>query len=43
LVPGPEEEIDVVQQIYTRFVTDKKTEREIGEQLHGATMIGNIT
>src|SRR5450631_3359405 len=31
LVPGPEQEIEVVQQIYTRFVTDKQTEREIAE------------
>jgi len=38
LVPGPEQEIEVVQQIYARFVTDKQTEREIAEQLNGAGM-----
>lgn len=40
LVPGPEPEIEVVQQIYTRFVTDKQTEREIAEQLNGAGILG---
>jgi DNA invertase Pin-like site-specific DNA recombinase len=40
LVPGPQKEIEVVQKIYTRFVTDKQTEREIAEQLNGAGIIG---
>ena len=40
LVPGPEQEIEVVQQIYTRFVTDMQTEREIAEQLNGAGILG---
>jgi DNA invertase Pin-like site-specific DNA recombinase len=40
LVPGPEREIDVVQEIYTQFVTDKRTEREIAEQLNGAGIPG---
>lgn len=33
-------EIEVVQKIYTRFVTDKQTEREIAEQLNGAGILG---
>lgn len=37
LVPGPQE-IEVVQKVYTRFVADKQTEREIAEQLNGAGM-----
>jgi DNA invertase Pin-like site-specific DNA recombinase len=40
LVPGPQNEIEVVQKIYTRFVTDKQTEREIAEQLNGAGILG---
>ena len=40
LVPGPQKEIEVVQKIYTRFVTDKQTEREIAEQLNGAGILG---
>ena len=40
LIPGPQEEIEVVQKIYTQFVTDKRTEREIAEQLNGAGIFG---
>lgn len=40
LVPGPAPEIEVVQQIYSRFVMDKQTEREIAEQLNGAGILG---
>lgn len=40
LVPGPENEIEVVQKIYTRFVADKQTEREIAEQLNRAGILG---
>jgi len=40
LVPGPQKEIDIVQEIYARFVTDKQTEREIAEQLNGAGTLG---
>jgi len=40
LVPGPKGEIETVQQIYTRSVTDKHTEREIAEQLNGAGILG---
>jgi hypothetical protein len=40
LVPGPENEIEAVRKIYTRFVTDKQTEREIAEQLNGAGLLG---
>jgi hypothetical protein len=40
LVPGPQSKIEVVQNIYTRFVTDKQTEREIAEQLIGAGILG---
>ncbi len=38
--PGSPKEIEVVQKIYTRFVTDKQTEREIAEQLDGAGILG---
>ena len=40
LVPGPQNEIEVVQEIYTRFVMDKQTEREIAERLNGAGILG---
>ena len=40
LVPGPEEEITVVRQIYELFVEEGKTEREISESLRGRGIIG---
>jgi len=40
LVPGPQNEIEIVQEIYSRFVMDKQTEREIAEQLNGAGILG---
>jgi len=40
LVPGPQNEIQVVQNIHARFVMDKQTEREIAEQLNGAEILG---
>lgn len=40
LIPGPKQELEVLQQIYTRFETDKQTEREIAEQLNGAGILG---
>src|ERR1700733_378157 len=38
--PGSQNEIEVGQKIYTRFVSDKQTEREIAEQLNGAGILG---
>ena len=43
LVPGPQEEIEVIQKIYTRFVTDEQTEREIADQLNGAGVLGELS
>src|SRR5271156_4129053 len=40
LVPGPENEIAVVQQIYDLFVNEGKTEREISEALNGRGILG---
>jgi DNA invertase Pin-like site-specific DNA recombinase len=40
LVPGPEKEIEVVRQIYTRFTTQEKTEREIAVELNGRGILG---
>jgi DNA invertase Pin-like site-specific DNA recombinase len=40
LVPGPEGEIETVQQIYDLFVTQGKTEREIMEMLNGRDVPG---
>jgi len=35
LVPGPEEEISVVRDIYDLFTVDRRSEREIAEILNG--------
>jgi DNA invertase Pin-like site-specific DNA recombinase len=40
LVPGPENEIEVVRQIYGLFVSEGKTEREISEALNGRGVFG---
>lgn len=40
LVPGPELEIEIVQQIYDLFVVQGKTEREIMEMLNGRGILG---
>jgi hypothetical protein len=40
LVPGPENEIEVVRQIYELFVSEGKTEREISEALNGRGILG---
>jgi len=40
LVPGPENEIEVVRQIYGLFVCEGKTEREISEALNGRGVFG---
>jgi hypothetical protein len=40
LVPGPEEEVKVVRQIYELFVDQGKTEREISESLRGWGLVG---
>lgn len=40
LVPGPEEEVEVVRQIYELFVEEGKTEREISEALNGRGILG---
>jgi DNA invertase Pin-like site-specific DNA recombinase len=34
LVPGPENEIEVVREIYRRFIGDRQTERQIGVSLN---------
>lgn len=39
-VPGSQKEIAVVQEIYTRFVADEKTEREITAQLIRVEILG---
>src|SRR6202000_2095317 len=40
LVPGPEEEISIVRQIYELFVEEGKTEREISDSLKGRGIVG---
>lgn len=40
LVPGPENEIEVVRQIYELFVGEGKSEREISEALNGKGILG---
>lgn len=40
LVPGPDQEIEVVREIFDRFVRDRKTERQIMEDLNGRGIIG---
>jgi DNA invertase Pin-like site-specific DNA recombinase len=40
LVPGPEHEVTVVQEIYDQFVTQGKTERQIAEDLNDRGIIG---
>jgi DNA invertase Pin-like site-specific DNA recombinase len=40
LVPGPEEEISVVREIYDQFVKERKTERQIMENLNGRGIAG---
>jgi DNA invertase Pin-like site-specific DNA recombinase len=40
LVPGPEEEISVVREIYNQFVDQGKTERQIMENLNGRGIVG---
>jgi DNA invertase Pin-like site-specific DNA recombinase len=40
LVPGPEREVEVVREIYDRFVTHGNTERQIMEELNGRGIIG---
>ncbi|MEI9979919.1 MAG: recombinase family protein [Edaphobacter sp.] len=40
LIPGPEQEVEVVREIYDLFVTGKKNEREIVEDLKGRGISG---
>jgi len=40
LVPGPEEEIAIVREIYAQFLEQRKTERQIMENLNGRGIVG---
>jgi len=40
LVPGPEEEISIVREIYNEFVVEGKTERQIMDNLNGRGIAG---
>jgi hypothetical protein len=42
LVPGPENEMEVVRQIYELFVGERKSEREISEALNGKGTFGEF-
>lgn len=40
LVPGPQQEIEIVRRIYEAFVDEQKVERDIAEELNGKGIIG---
>jgi DNA invertase Pin-like site-specific DNA recombinase len=40
LVPGPEQEVEVVREIYVQFVEQRKTERQIMDNLNGRGVTG---
>lgn len=40
LVPGPEQEVEVVREIYDRFLANGSTERQIMEELNGRGTMG---
>lgn len=42
LVPGPQAEVETVQQIYDQFVAQGKTEGQIMEDLNGKRMLGEF-
>jgi DNA invertase Pin-like site-specific DNA recombinase len=42
LVPGPELEVETVRQIYELFVVQRKTEREIMDDLNGRGVLGEF-
>ena len=42
LAPGPESEVEVVREIYRRFVTEDRTEREIAEMLNSRGLVTDL-
>ena len=42
LVPGPDEEVAVVREIYDAFVKDAKSEREIADDLNGRCILSDL-
>ena len=42
LVPGPDDEIDVVRSIYKMFVTDGKREREVTDELNSRDVLTDL-